>query len=38
MLIITAVIMIVGLGIYQKLSVQAEKMERDDDEAAEAER
>jgi len=31
MLIITAVIMIVGLGVYQKLSVSAEKMERDDE-------
>ena len=31
MLIITAVVMIVGLGIYQKLSVAAEKMERDDE-------
>jgi hypothetical protein len=30
-LIITAVIMIVGLGVYQKLSVAAEKMERDDE-------
>jgi len=28
-LIITAVIMIVGLGVYQKLSVAAEKMQRD---------
>ena len=37
MLIITAVIMIVGLGIYQKLSVAAERMERDDEESAEAE-
>jgi hypothetical protein len=31
MLIITAVIMIVGLGLYQKLSVAAEQMERDDE-------
>ena len=29
-LIITAVIMIIGLGIYQKLSVAAEQMEKDD--------
>lgn len=29
-LIVTAIIMIVGLGIYQKLSVSAEKMERDE--------
>ncbi len=30
MLIITAVIMIVGLGVYQKLSVAAEKMEKEE--------
>lgn len=29
-LIITAVIMIVGLGVYQKLSVSAENMEKDE--------
>lgn len=32
-LIVTSVIMIVGLGIYQKLSVAAEKMEKDDESA-----
>ena len=31
MLIITAVTMIVGLGLYQKLSIAADKMERDED-------
>jgi hypothetical protein len=37
MLIITAVIMIVGLGIYQKLSVEVENMERDEKDGDEAE-
>jgi len=34
LLIITATVMIVGLGIYHKLSVAAEKMERDDEDAS----
>lgn len=32
-LIVTSVIMIVGLGMYQKLSVAAEKMEKDGEDA-----
>lgn len=37
-LITTAVVMIVGLGVYQKLSVAAEKMEREHEGVAEADR